>query len=192
MHSTGLCIPATVRRARRPMGQVTVPDSNRRWSTDMTTVWTSRDGWVAVMPVVDCGDRMILALEASKSQKALSLLAPVEHALEGVFGERRNVPADLELRTDHGPQYTGLDCEQLCWRWRLEHTYAPVGRPTGNAVVERLILTLKMRIPTISITCSKRSRSPVPTDLDHPFRTMPISPGEAGGGLRIPPFSVGR
>ena len=146
MRSMGLCLPAAERRARRPIGQVTVPDSNRRWSTDMTTVWTSRDGWVAVMPVVDCGDRMILALEASKSQKALSLLAPVEHALEGVFGERRNVPVDLELRTDHGPQYTGLDCEQLCWRWRLEHTYAPVGRPTGNAVVERLILTLKTEL----------------------------------------------
>ncbi len=146
MRSMGLCVPAAERRAARPVGQVTVPDSNRRWATDMTTVWTSRDGWVAVMPVVDCGDRTVLALEASKSQKALSLLAPVEHALEHVFMERKNVPAGLELRTDHGPQYTGLDCEQLCWRWQLEHTYAPVGRPTGNAVVERLILTLKTEL----------------------------------------------
>lgn len=143
MRSLGLCVPAEERRARRPMGQVTVPGSNRRWATDMTTVWTRRDGWVAVMPVVDCGDRVLLALEASKSQTALALLAPVEHALERVFGERKNVPANLELRTDHGPQYTGLDCERLCWRWQIDHTYAPVGRPTGNAIAERAILTLK-------------------------------------------------
>lgn len=37
----------------------------------------------------------------------------------------------------------GADCEALCARWRLEHTDAPVGRPTGNAVVERFIRTLK-------------------------------------------------
>ena len=143
MRSLGLCVPTEERRTRRPMGQVTAPGSNRRWATDMTTVWTRRDGWVAVMPVVDCGDRVLLALEASKPQTAPALLAPVEHALERVFGERKNVPMDLELRTDHGPQYTGLDCEQLCWRWQIEHTYAPVGRPTGNAVAERGILTLK-------------------------------------------------
>lgn len=146
MRSMGLCVPAAERRSRRPMGQVTVPGSNRRWATDMTTVWTRQEGWVAVMPVVDCGDRTLLALEASKSQTALSLLAPVEHALERVFAERKNVPTGLELRTDHGPQYTGLDCERLCWRWQLEHTYAPVGRPTGNAVAERLILTLKSEL----------------------------------------------
>lgn len=143
MRSLGLCVPTEERRTKHPMGQVTVPGSNRRWATDMTTVWTRRDGWVAVMPVVDCGDRVLLALEASKPQTALALLAPVEHALERVFGERKNVPVDLELRTDHGPQYTGLDCEQLCWRWQIEHTNAPVGRPTGNAVAERVILTLK-------------------------------------------------
>jgi len=50
------------------------------------------------------------------------------------------------MRTDHGPQYTGEDCEQLCWRWQLEHTFAPIGRPTGNAVVERFILTLKTEL----------------------------------------------
>lgn len=146
MRSMGLCIPAAERRTNRPVGQVTVPESNRRWATDITTVWTNRDGWVAVMPVVDCGDRTVLAVEASKSQKALSVLAPLEHALESIFKERKHVPAGLELRTDHGPQYTGLDCEQLCWRWQLEHTYAPVARPTGNAVVERLILTLKTEL----------------------------------------------
>ncbi len=32
---------------------------------------------------------------------------------------------------------------QLCWRWQIDHTYAPVGRPTGNAIAERVILTLK-------------------------------------------------
>jgi transposase InsO family protein len=30
--------------------------------------------------------------------------------------------------------------------WRLDHTFAPVGRPTGNAVAERFILTMKSEL----------------------------------------------
>ncbi|RMF71080.1 MAG: transposase, partial [Acidobacteria bacterium] len=47
---------------------------------------------------------------------------------------------------DHGPQYTGADCRDLCDEWGLEHTFAPVGRPTGNGLVERFILTLKIEL----------------------------------------------
>ena len=52
----------------------------------------------------------------------------------------------MELRSDHGPQYTGSDCDELCRRWRIEHTFAPVGRPTGNAVAERFIETPKIEL----------------------------------------------
>lgn len=56
------------------------------------------------------------------------------------------VPEGVELRTDHGPQYTGADWEALVTEWRLDHTYAPVGRSTGNAVAERVIRTLKEEV----------------------------------------------
>ena len=44
---------------------------------------------------------------------------------------------------DHGSQYTGNDCAELCSNWNIDHTYSPIGRPTGNAVVERFIQTIK-------------------------------------------------
>jgi putative transposase len=72
----------------------------------------------------------------SKCQEAVVVLGPIEQALEREFGHVGNVPDGLELRTDHGPQYTGADCQALCDRWGLDHTLAPVGRPTGNAVAE--------------------------------------------------------
>lgn len=50
-----------------------------------------------------------------------------------MVGHRKGV----ELRTDDGLQYIGADGAALCTRWCLEHTYAPVGRPTGNAVAKR-------------------------------------------------------
>ena len=147
MRRLGLVLPPVKERegvARR--GQVAVAESNRRWGTDMTNVWTMRDGWATVVPVIDCGDRYGLACEVMKSREARMVLGPVERSLVREFGERENVPWGLELRTDRGSQYTGRDCEELCERWGLEHTLAPVGRPTGNAVVERFIQTLKVEL----------------------------------------------
>jgi len=75
-----------------------------------------------------------------------TVLDAAEQALRAAFGSPENVPDGMELRTDHGPQYTGSDCGSMCRRWHVEHTFAPVGRPTGNAVAERLIRTLKEEV----------------------------------------------
>jgi putative transposase len=144
MKALGLTLPADGTRPVEPRrGTVVVEEPNRRWSTDLTTVWTAEDGLVAVVPVLDCGCRTVLALGVTKSQDSAAVLAPVREALAAEFGDRSGVPWNLELRTDHGPQYTGADCEALCEEWGLEHTLAPVGRPTGNAAGERVIKTMK-------------------------------------------------
>jgi transposase InsO family protein len=126
-----------------PRGHVATHRPNRRFATDLTTVWTKREGWVAIMPTIDCGCRSILGLVVSKAQDALTVLRSVREALVAAFGTPSEVPDGLELRTDHGPQYTGDECAELLAHWNVEHTYAPIGRPTGNAVVERVIRTMK-------------------------------------------------
>lgn len=147
MKAWGLTLPPAVCREPGALrGHVTVPDSNRRWATDLTTTWTRLDGLAAITLVVDCGDRVALAASVSKSQESPVILGPLAKSLEKEFLEPRNVPEGLELRSDHGSQFTGRDCEELCQHWHLDHTFAPVGRPTGNAVVERLILTLKQEL----------------------------------------------
>jgi putative transposase len=123
-------------------GHVVVPEPNRRIATDLTTVWTRRDGIVALVPTIDCGDRTAVVV-VTKDQHGPAVLASVEKKLEDAFGSPEHVPSDVELRTDHGPQYTGSDCDALCDRWGIDHTFAPVGRPTGNAVAERFIRTMK-------------------------------------------------
>ena len=72
------------------------------------------------------------------------MLAPVREACLKAFGQPDYVPHDMELRTDHGTQYTAADCRDFCQERHLDHTFAPVGRPTGNAVAEQLIQTLKV------------------------------------------------
>jgi len=147
MKADGLTMePVAVRESPGRYGHVSVPESNRRWGTDLTTCWTKDDGVVAVVPLIDYGDRVALACHVTKSQDADAVLSPVARVLEDQFGDPGRVPPGLELRMDHGPQFTGSDCKDLCEDWGVEQSFAPVGRPTGNAIVERFIQTLKIEL----------------------------------------------
>lgn len=136
--------PRERRGPPRRVGQAVVPEPNRRFATDLTTVWTRRDGLIAIALIVDRGCRSVLDVTATKSQAAPMVLGSVERALERVFGDVDEVPDGLELRSDHRPQYTGSDAADPAGRGRLNHTFAPVGRPTGNGVAEWTIQTMKL------------------------------------------------
>jgi putative transposase len=146
MKANGLVLARDSEPGEPTRGHVAVPEPNRRIAADFTTVWTKVDGVVAVVPTIDCGCRSVLGMEVTKDQHAPAILASIEQALAEAFGSPLGVPSFLELRSDHGPQYTGADCAELVKRWGLEHTFAPVGRPTGNAVVERFIRTMKEEV----------------------------------------------
>jgi len=146
MKREGLLFRAPREAVETPRGHVWVPEPNRRFATDLTLVWTRREGWVAVAPTIDCGCRSVLGLVVAKSQEARVVLASVDQALEAAFGAPSQMPEGVELRTDHGSQYTGGDCRALLGRWGVGQTFSPVGRPTGNAVVERLHRTLKEEV----------------------------------------------
>jgi len=145
MHANGLVLVRDHEPGETPRGHVVVPEPNRRLATDFTTCWTRKDGTVAIVPTIDCGCRTV-ELVVTKDQHGPAILESVRKKLVAAFGSPENVPAGVELRTDHGPQYTGSDCADLCTEWNLDHTYAPVGRPTGNAVAERVIRTLKEEV----------------------------------------------
>ena len=145
MRALGLLLPATPEgRKPRPRGHVTTAEPNRRLATDLTTVWTRNDGLVAIALTVDCGCRSVLDVTATKSQESYAVLASVENSLRLAFGRPEDVPDGVELRSDHGPQYTGRDAAALAKKWGLQQTFAPVARPTGNAVAERTIQTMKL------------------------------------------------
>ncbi len=146
MRANGLVLARDREPGDTSRGHVAVPEPNRRFGGDLTTVWTKKDGWVAVVPTIDCGCRSVLGLTVTNDQHGPAVLASVEEALRIAFGEPRLVPSGVELRTDHGPQYTGADCAALVAKWGLVHTFAPVGRPTGNAVAERVIRTMKEEV----------------------------------------------
>ena len=167
MHAWGLTLPPVAGREGPALrGQVVVPDSNRRWASDLSTMRTRLDATVAVLSVIDCGDRVVFECEATKSQEAPRVLAPVRNALDAVLGTPANIPDGLELRSDHGPQYTGDDCATMCAMWHTDHTFAPIGRPTRTAVAERFIETRKVeRIWTCDWESAEGLRAAIATCL---------------------------
>jgi putative transposase len=145
MRSLGLTLPAThPGRKAVPRGHVAVAEPNRRIATDLTVIWTRDGGLVPIVITVDCGCRSVLDVTVTDSQTAFDVLLAVERGLLRAFGAPQLVPDGVELRSDHGPQFTGHDAAALARRWGIEQTFAPVGRPTGNAVAERTIQTMKV------------------------------------------------
>ncbi len=101
MRAHGLVLAREREPGQPPRGHVVVPEPNRRLATDLTTVWTRRDGVVALVPTIDCGDRTVV-IEVTKDQHGPAVLASVEAKLTAAFGTPTNVPEGVELRTDHG------------------------------------------------------------------------------------------
>jgi len=89
MRANGLVLARDREPGETTRGHVAVPEPNRRLGGDLTTVWTKKDGWVAVVPTIDCGCRSVLGLTVTKDQHGPAVLASVEQALRGAFGEPR-------------------------------------------------------------------------------------------------------
>jgi putative transposase len=139
MRAHGWTLPATHREPEPRRGHVTVAEPNRRIAADLTTVPTRKGGLVAVVLTVDCGCRSVLHAAATVSQSATAVLSSLEMGFIEAFGHPDAVGDGAELRTDHGPQFTGGDAGALCARWGIARTFSP-----GNAVAERTLQTARV------------------------------------------------
>ena len=74
---------------------------NERWSTDLARVWTGKDGWASLALVIDCHTRELLGWHISRSGKATTASAALEHALISRFGALGRVQNEFLLRSDN-------------------------------------------------------------------------------------------
>ncbi|TAM65589.1 MAG: hypothetical protein EPN48_18345 [Microbacteriaceae bacterium] len=102
MHQAGLTFAPSARRCEPRRGSVAVELPNRRWSTDMTTTWTRKDGWVALTPVIDNGCRTLFEIGVSKAQDAPAITYSMP-----LTGEKAGSPMKL-------PESVGGDIWMTC------------------------------------------------------------------------------
>ncbi|MFN3279928.1 MAG: IS3 family transposase, partial [Paracoccus hibiscisoli] len=113
---------------------------NERWSTDLARVWTGKDGWASLALVIDCHTRELLGWHLSRSGKATTASAALEHARFGTLGR---VEQEFLLRSDNGLVFTSRHFTALVRSYGLKQEFITPHCPHQNGMVERVIRTLK-------------------------------------------------
>jgi putative transposase len=116
---------------------------NTRWATDLCRVWAGRDGWATLALVIDCHTRELLGWHLSRSGKATTASAALEHALIARFGTLGRVPTSFLLRSDNGLVFTSRCYTALVRGYGLQQEFITPHCPEQNGLVERVIRTIK-------------------------------------------------
>jgi putative transposase len=128
-------------------GHIITEAPNQRWATDGSKVWTAQDGWIWLFVTVEHWNGECLGFHVTKVGNRFAAYEPVSQAITRVFGHCGPKAAHgVELRHDHGCQYLSDDFQHMARFHGLQPSFAFVGEPETNGVVERFFRTLKEQI----------------------------------------------
>ena len=136
-------------RARQPRGtahdrHIVTAAPNVMWATDATQVTTVQDGKVWLFGVAEHWNAEILGWHVTKSGTRFEATQAVGMAVHQRFGHvAAGAARGLALRHDHGSAFMADHFQKQIRFWGMAPSYAFVGEPETNGVIERLFRTLK-------------------------------------------------
>ena len=117
------------------------------WATDATQVTTVRDGKVWLFGVAEHWNAELLGWHVAKHGTRFEAVQAVGMAVRREFGHLgAGVARGLALRHDHGSNFMAEHFQKQIRFWGMSPSYAFVGEPETNGVIERLFRTLKEQI----------------------------------------------
>lgn len=119
----------------------TLDAPDRLWSTDLTRIWCGRDGWGALVAVLDNGSREVVGYRFAVRGRAREAAEALEQAITQRYGSA--VPAGLRLRSDNGSIFLAGHYLRTARAWGVRQEYIPGSTPECNGVIERFMRTLK-------------------------------------------------
>jgi transposase InsO family protein len=128
-------------------GRITTDAPNVRWATDGMKIWTVDDGWLWLFTALEHWNAECLGHHVCQRGDRFAAYEPVAQAVTHVFGASApDAARGIELRHDHGSQYLTPYFQGQSRYHGFTPSFAHVGEPETNGVVERFNRTLKEQI----------------------------------------------
>jgi len=125
-------------------GTITTEAPNLMWGTDGAKVFTVDDGWIWVFSAVEHWNAECVGWHVAKRGDRYAALEPISQGLTSLYGSlAAEVARGLQLRMDHGSQYTTDHFINQVRFWGINPNFAFVRQPETNGVAERFNRTLK-------------------------------------------------
>ena len=127
-------------------GRITTDAPNVRWATDGSKIWTPDDGWVWLFELVEHWNGECRGWHACKIGDRFAAWEPLAQALAGTLAGVPGAARGIELRHDHGSQYLSDFFQSNARHHGFAPSFALLGEPQTNGVVERFHRTLKEQV----------------------------------------------
>jgi putative transposase len=117
------------------------------WATDATQITTVQDGKVWLFGVAEHWNAEMLGWHVTKRGTRYEAIQAVGMAVRRQFGHLgAGVARGIALRHDHGSNFMADVFQKQIRFWGMAPSYAFVGEPETNGVIERLFRTLKEQV----------------------------------------------
>jgi putative transposase len=120
---------------------------NVMWATDATQITTVQDGKVWLFSVAEHWNAEALGWHVHKRGTRKQALGAVAMAVQQQFGHLgKDAARGVQLRHDHGSAFMAEEFQNQIRAWGMAPSYAFVGQPETNGVIERFFRTLKEQV----------------------------------------------
>lgn len=128
-------------------GTIITEKPDQRWGTDLTAVQTIEEGQVSVLIAVDHCTVECVGIHAAKHATRFEALEPIRQGVKARFDSYGpGVAHGLQIRHDHGSQYTSDAFQKELAFLGIESSPGFVREPETNGCAERFIRTLKEQL----------------------------------------------
>lgn len=120
---------------------------NVMWAIDATQITTAEDGKVWLFGVAEHWNAELVGWHLTKNGTRHEALQAMSMAVSEQCGHLgRDAARGLALRHDHGSAFMSDDFQNQVKAWGMTLSYAFVGQPETNGVIERLFRTFKEQV----------------------------------------------
>ncbi|OGO86641.1 MAG: integrase [Clostridiales bacterium GWE2_32_10] len=114
---------------------------NEKWVTDITYIWTKKDGWCYLASVMDIYNNEKKGWTFDKSMTVELIKKALENAVK-----RANKPRGTIVHSDRGSQYTSSEYRRMLKKYGMVESYNKKGCPYDNACIESFHASIKKEL----------------------------------------------